>query len=241
MELLSVNRPSLQGEGTADANWLASPELAALPRWNPAPSASGRVVVVGPHPDDEILGTGRTAARLVTAGAQHVLVAVTDGEASHRRRALELQRMRPRESEVAAAQLGTTPGRTHRLGLPDGSARSYTVARALEDIIEPSDLVLAPWEGDGHPDHAEVGLGAREACGSKAAELLSYLVWAWHWAQPAQLPWEQSRRADLGPDIARAKRRAVACFQTQTERDDPILAPTTLLRLTRDFEVLLEP
>jgi LmbE family N-acetylglucosaminyl deacetylase len=240
VDLLSTNRPNLQGEGTADANWLASPDLAALPTWNPVPGASGRVIVVAPHPDDEILGAGGTVARLVTVGAQHVLVAVSDGEASHPGRALELQRMRPRESEVAAATLVTTPALTHRLGFSDGGVQAHAVARALEEIIRPGDLVLAPWEGDGHPDHAEAGLGARAACGSKSAELLSYLVWAWHWAQPAQLPWERARRVELSPDLARAKRRAVACFRTQIEGDEPILAPATLIRLTRDFEVFLE-
>ena len=101
--------------------------------------------------------------------------------------------------------------------------------------------MLAPWEGDGHPDHAQVGLGARAACTTGRCQLLSYLVWAWHWAEPDQLPWDRARRVDLNPDLAEAKRRAVRCFRTQLEGDDPILSPTTVARLTRDFEIFLEP
>jgi LmbE family N-acetylglucosaminyl deacetylase len=241
VDLLSPVNPDLTGAGTADAMWLAWPLLSELPRWSPVPGSSGRVVVVAPHPDDEILGAGGTVARLVAAGAQHVAIAVTDGEASHPGRTVQLRKTRPGESEAAACVLGTNPTVIHRLGLPDGGVQALPVARALEDLIQPGDLVLAPWRGDGHPDHTQVGLGARIACDARGGELLSYLVWAWHWAEPDELPWAQARRVDLSPDLAQAKRRAVQCFQTQLEGNEPILAPATVTRLTRDFEIFLEP
>jgi LmbE family N-acetylglucosaminyl deacetylase len=240
MELVLPSQPSLNGEGTSESTWLAWRGLSKVPRWDPVPLSSGRVIVVAPHPDDEVLGVGGTVARMVARGAEHVAVAVTDGEASHPGRAFELRRTRPLESEAAATRLGISPTMTYRLGQPDGNVEDLLVARALEDLIEPGDLVLAPWEGDGHPDHAQVGLGARAACTAKGGTLLSYLVWAWHWAQPDQLPWERARRVDLAPDLGHAKREAVQCFRSQLEGDHPILAPGTLSRLTRCFEILLD-
>jgi LmbE family N-acetylglucosaminyl deacetylase len=241
VEILSPSLPDLDGEGTPESTWLTCSALSELPRWDPVPAPSGRVVVVAPHPDDEILGAGGTVARLVACGAEFVAVAVTDGEASHPGRASELQQIRPRESEAAAAILGTNPAASYRLRLPDSGVRARPLARALEDLIAPGDLVLAPWEGDGHPDHAQVGIGARVACAKREVRLLSYLVWAWHWARPDQLPWERAQRVDLAPDLTRAKREAVQCFQTQLDGDRPILTPNTVARLTRSFEVFLEP
>jgi LmbE family N-acetylglucosaminyl deacetylase len=241
MDLLIPSEPSLEGEGTSESTWLTWRDLSEVSRWDPVPVSSGRVIVVAPHPDDEILGAGGTVARMVALGVEHLAVAVTDGEASHPKRAVELRRTRPFESHAAANRLGISPAKTYMLGQPDGGVEALPLARALEDLIEPGDLVLAPWEGDGHPDHAQVGIGAQVASATKGGALLSYLVWAWHWAQPHQLPWERARRVDLAPDLARAKRQAVRCFRTQLEGDEPILTPGTVARLTRNFEIFLAP
>jgi LmbE family N-acetylglucosaminyl deacetylase len=241
VDLLTGSAPDLNGAGTAESAWLASPDLFHLPRWNPQPGSSGRVVVIAPHPDDEILGAGGTVARLMARGVEHIAVAVTDGEASHPGRADELRRARPLESQQSARTLGTTPALRYRLGLPDGGVQAARLARHLENVLERGDLVLAPWEADGHPDHAEAALGARLACAAKGANVLAYVVWAWHWASPLQLPWREARRIELGPELGTKKRAAVRCFTTQIEGAEPILTPEVIDRLTRDFEVLLEP
>src|SRR5437763_13491187 len=74
---------SAERPGTAESEWLTCPRLGAVPPWQLVPR--GRVVVVAPHPDDETLALGgflQIAAR--TADAV-MLLAVTDGEASHPR------------------------------------------------------------------------------------------------------------------------------------------------------------
>ena len=43
----------------------------------------GPIVVVAPHPDDELLAIGATLAAASDAGTEITIVAVTDGEASH--------------------------------------------------------------------------------------------------------------------------------------------------------------
>ena len=74
----------LTGAGTAEARWRSSRLLAELPRVEPgALRPPGRVVVVVPHPDDEVLGVGGTLAAWAATGVDTVVVAVTDGEASH--------------------------------------------------------------------------------------------------------------------------------------------------------------
>ncbi len=232
---------SLEGRGTDESVWLACPELRRLRTCSVKPPGSGRVVVIAPHPDDEVLGAGGSTAALALQGASVVLIAVTDGEASAPERAEELRRVRPRESARAAATLGMTPSLSYAFGLPDGRVRARDVETLLVSILEPGDLVLAPWAHDGHPDHDEVGRAAQSACAEADARLMAYLVWAWHWAQPCELPWEKACRVELDDVVAWRKRRALQCFTSQLTGPEPILSSHTVRRLTRDFEVFLSP
>ncbi len=236
--LTGLDRP-LDGPGTPEAVWAGCRELPRLAPWRPQVRRGGRVVVVAPHPDDEVLGCGGAAALLAAAGEEVVTVAVTDGEASHLGRSAELRRRRPAESAAAAAVLGTTSATIHRLGLADGDVRPADVAAVVGPLLGPGDLVLAPWVLDGHPDHEAVGCGCTTAARQVGAHLVSYLVWAWHWASPADVPWPDAVRVDLGPELTRRKQLAVRCFTSQLEGPDPVLTPAVVERLTRPFEVLL--
>jgi LmbE family N-acetylglucosaminyl deacetylase len=229
----------LTGAGTPESAWVAAGLPVSLPECDLASIEADRVWVIAPHPDDEVLGVGGFAALLAARGAQVHVVAVSDGEASHPERADELRRVRAAERTDALRRLGLPDAHIHQLHQPDGRVCARAVADALRPLLGPSDLVLSPWPGDGHPDH--------DACGQAVAGLpgkhLSYLVWAWHWAAPGdgQLPWDRARRVRLTPAVAAAKRSAVAAFRSQLVGPDPILPPTTLARLLRGDEVLLMP
>ena len=149
------------------------------------------------------------------------------------------------------------PASFERLGLPDGDVRraeSYgaeTTAAVMRILAHTSGQgpawCLAPWTGDGHPDHAAAGAAAINAAGA-TARVLAYPVWMWHWAEPGdpRVPWWQARRVLLPDDVRDAKRAAVAAFETQINplSDDPadaaILPPHVLARLTRDVEYVFE-
>ncbi|ONH28737.1 hypothetical protein BL253_18940 [Pseudofrankia asymbiotica] len=230
----------LNGPGTPEATWAAAELPGRLPTVDPAslrPAPPGRVVVVAPHPDDETFGVGGTMVLLAALAAPVVVVAVTDGEASHPGRADELRRIRLAERAEALRRLGVADAEVHRLGLPDGDVGATAVAARLRPLLSADDLVLTPWQHDGHPDH--------DACGAAAAALVQpdrlwfYLIWAWHWATPAELPWERAERVPLGAAATAAKRAAARAYASQLEGDTPILPPATLARLLRADEVLL--
>jgi LmbE family N-acetylglucosaminyl deacetylase len=240
---LSASVARLGGAGTPEADWQNCPPLRQLRPWVRPTPATGRCLIVAPHPDDETLGVGGTSSLLFSAGINLVLVAVTDGEHSHPGRRAELRRRRPLEAAAAAARLGIAPVRTVRLGHPDGSIAEPELRTQLARFVQPGDLVLAPWERDGHPDHDRVGRAARAVADHRQAQLLCYLVWAWHWADPdgRDLPWHKAVRVDLGPGLTRRKRQAVRCFTTQLTGPDPVLPAAVIERLTRPYEVLVGP
>jgi LmbE family N-acetylglucosaminyl deacetylase len=230
-----VTDRDLTGPGTPESTWAAASLPGRLPVLGIGHLLAERVVLVAPHPDDEVLGAGGILALLAARGCAIHVVAVTDGEASHPGRAEELRRVRAAERDDALPQLGLGEATVARLHLPDGGVRADRVREALRPLLVATDLVLAPWEHDGHPDH--------DACGAAVAGLpgrhWSYLVWAWHWAGVQDVPWGRSWRVPLPADTAAAKRRAVDAFPSQLEGPDPILPTHVLDRLLRDDEVLL--
>lgn len=232
--------PDLGGAGTPESTWSKCRQLVELATWRPEPPTTGRVFVVAPHPDDEILGAGGTIALLSRARAIVELVAVTDGEHSHPGMEDQLRAVRPQESLAAAARLGIDFHRIHRLQHRDGRIDETGLGERLESLIGRGDLVLAPWPWDGHPDHDAVGRAAEKAAAVTGASLLAYLVWAWHWAAPTDVPWARARRVDLA-HLAPRKRDAVACFRSQTSLEPVVLPAHVRRRLLRSYEVVLRP
>lgn len=118
-----------------------------------------RALLLAPHPDDETLACGGTAALLAAAGTDVRVVVLTDGEAAKVALAgAEVRRRRRAEATEACRALGLPP--PLRAGLPDGRLHEHVPALAREvaghlDGQRP-ELVLLPWFGDGHPDHEAV-------------------------------------------------------------------------------------
>jgi LmbE family N-acetylglucosaminyl deacetylase len=246
-----VSRPvaalhPIDAPGTDEETWAAWPGLDTLPdAWATALTGVTSVVVVAAHPDDEVLGAGGLISVLAVAGARLRLVAVTDGESSHRGHAdpATLAQRRTAETVDALRALGAGTAEVVRLGLPDTglAAREDELAAALEPLTAGSGLCLAPWDRDLHPDHEAAGRAARRA----APRVLCYPVWMWHWASPAdpRVPWNQALRVPLPPRAAAMKRAAIGCFTSQTEDRGgglgPVLPPATIAHFTRAMEVLL--
>ena len=239
------------GRGRAEALWQRWPVLADLPPLDVA--TCRRAVVVAPHPDDETLAVGGLIALLLAGGARVVLVAATDGEASHPASTAatpdRLRAVRAAETEQALGALGPGHVEQVRLRLPDGalSAHEAALGAALAGRLHPGDWCVAPFEDDGHPDHDVAGRVARAACARTGARALRYPLWAWHWARPddPRVPWAQAVRVELSARAARAKRAALACYPSQTEplgtapEDAAVVPPAVLAHFLRPYEVLL--
>ena len=238
--------------GTPETSWQRSGRLDALrPLVIERPP---KVVVVAPHPDDEVLGTGGLLRHLSLSGVDVEVLAVTDGEASHGAgpagTSRRLAQIRSQESRLALRRLCIRPPQVSRLALPDGRVGDHIaeLGRALSDRAEEEVLWLAPWGSDGHPDHDACGRVAAEVARRCGVRLVSYLVWAWHWADPDghDLPWDQCRRFDLDPSCSERKWWAIQAFASQIRPrsadpdDDPVLPPSVLAHFRRTQEVFVD-
>jgi LmbE family N-acetylglucosaminyl deacetylase len=227
-------------------------------QWTPdfAPldmSTCRRLIVIAPHPDDEILGMGGTAAALAEVGVDVSVVSVTDGGASHPGSPTygrgDLERVRRLESITALGDLGLAP--PHRLGLPDGriAAHEDELHDELSDFLHdcgPGTWCAATYSGDGHPDHEATGRVAQRVATAAGLTYVEYPVWMWHWAVPDDdsVPWSRARTVALSPEQLTAKRRAVSRFRSQIEdlspdpADRAVLPEWVLERLLRETETV---
>lgn len=230
----------IDAPGTDERSWIAW--LNTLPGTGMAGLASA--VIVAAHPDDEILGVGGLISELSAAGARLRLIAVTDGENSHRGLGDPAALARRRTGETAAAlrALGAETTEVIRLGLPDSelASREDELAAALPRLTSGFDACLVPWDHDMHPDHEAVGRAARRYC----PRVLCYPVWMWHWASPGdgRVPWHLAFGVPLSPQAAARKRAAIGCFLSQTEIRSPELGPVLsagmIAHFTRTTEIL---
>ena len=248
-----VDKRVIEGQGTTEAQWLASSGLAHIPVVSAAtlvPPAC-RMVVVAPHPDDEILMVGGLLQHMLRLARNVLLVAVTDGTASHagstdwpRER---LARERPRESHAALETLGLPVEPMLRLEFADGELQRLQpqLAERIAQVIRPRDVVFTTWQHDGHPDHEATGHACATAAGHVGATLIEVPVWAWHWARPgdARLPWHRARQLVLDDAAVQLKQEAVKAFVSQLLPDPstgagPVLRSTTVARAARSFEMV---
>lgn len=238
--------------GTPETEWATSRQLRELPRLRTI--RPRRVIVVAPHPDDEIFGAAGLMQSLLSRGIPLEIIAVSDGEASHPlavQQGINLRSIRPRETVQALQRLGWRAPTVTRLGVPDGGIRPNldALVASLRARVRLGDLCLAPWWHDGHPDHDACGNAAFGVTESVGAQLLGYLVWAWHWADPrgTDLPWSDCRRFDFDRRTAARKRWATGAFVSQTrplgpDREGaPLLPPAVLRRFWRPYEVFVHP
>jgi LmbE family N-acetylglucosaminyl deacetylase len=125
--------------------------------WQPA---SGNVMVIAPHPDDEVIGCGGTICRHVDAGDAVSVLYLTRGESSRGYPWLspaEKQAKRQQEALSSCAILGVQD--TLFFDGADGNLSDSTVMRALSAKVRAAILqrsprvIYVPHAEDNHKDH----------------------------------------------------------------------------------------
>ncbi len=194
-----------------------------------------RLLVVAPHPDDDILGCGALVAAARACRAPVDVVFLTGGEASHAptadRPTHVLRAARAHEAIAALDLLGVAASNVRHLQLPDGtlarlapeaaSVATETLARIVDDVAPT--IALVPWRRDPHPDHRAGSAFARDAvaCFQRARDVrvLEYVVWLDERGDARDRPQPSEAREfrfAYDTSIAARKRAAILAHRSQT-------------------------
>jgi LmbE family N-acetylglucosaminyl deacetylase len=185
---------------------------------------SGKIAVLAPHMDDEVLGCGGTIVRHVHAGADVSVIFLTDGrygsnahaaltEPERARRQRELVDTRKEEARQAAEILGVKS--THFLDAEDGRLRADSLApqrlKAILDRERPQ-IVYLPFFLENHVDHCAVSdvLMAAAAGATYDFECRCYEVWT---------PLFPNIVVEIDATIE-LKKRALQCYKSQLAHMD---------------------
>lgn len=236
--------------------WNSAPQMAQIPAIAPnnlvPPGA--RVVVVAPHPGDEVLACGGLLQLLSTREHPLQLISITDGSASHPGSnvwpAARLSVVRPQESVEALRRLGMP---LHSLKwirggfCDDGlAARESQLSQFIARYLQPGDVVFTTWRNDGNDDHDAVGRASANACALVGARLYEVPIWAWHWTarEASVMPWQRARKVRLDTWSVARKLHAAHAYASQLVGDPaiglaPNMAHALLERMREPFEVVL--
>jgi LmbE family N-acetylglucosaminyl deacetylase len=170
----------------------------------------GRVLVVAPHMDDEVIGPGGTVLRHVRAGSDVAVVFASDGSGGTTGTERdEYVSVRKSEAERAARQMGTTVAAF--LDFPDGDLCRHEgeLADELAVLIEeldPTD-VFVPFPTDHHRDH--------QATAAASAQAMKRAHWRGTvWAYEAWSPLWPNASVDIS-DVVDDKVAALECHASQ--------------------------
>lgn len=223
--------------GIAEQAWLEL--LASGEEWQPN---CLHLLVVAPHPDDEILGAGGLIRACAMGACKVTVLSVTDGEAADLSQA-DLGLVRRQELLQALRRLSRLHVQVERLGLNDGNVSQHgnRLRDAILSLCEPGTILVAPYERDGHPDHEAAGGVSLDIARDYAIPLLRYPIWAWHHADPRSLQPLRWVRFPLSEGAKRAKRRAIQCFESQLRprRGLPIVPAHVLAHFDRPYEAFI--
>lgn len=184
--------------------WARGAAHAAWPLLADRPPGS-RVLVLAPHPDDEVLGCGGTLLKHLAAGDGVTCVYLT---------AAPPWPLRRTEAQAAARLLGLTD--LVFLDGPDGAlAPGADLVAALRAVLldRQPDLIYVPFFLDPHPDHQAAGaLLAAAAAGARlpGCRCCAYEVWS---------PLVANLLVDVGAQMP-AKREAIRCYGSQLQNVD---------------------
>ncbi len=206
-------------------------------------AAASPVLVIAAHPDDEVLGCGGTAARLVREGREVHFAIMGEGitsrhplrEAADAGQLVQLHR----QAHAAAEKVGVKKVHLHQL--PDNRLDTVPlleVVKRVEDLIDriKPEVIYTHHAGDLNIDHGiihrAVLTATRPIAGQPVREIYTFEVpssteWAFQRIEPAFRP-------NVFVDITRtleAKIAAMECYETEARKFPHPRSPEALRAL----------
>jgi LmbE family N-acetylglucosaminyl deacetylase len=209
-----------------------------------------RMVVVAPHPDDDVLGCGGTIACKVQEGWQVFIIYVTTGGNSHARvlgilnapTPAQLAEIRKAEAISAAQVLGVPAQNLIFLGLNSDFLRKHPneAGARLANVLSATrpDMLFYPMVLDTHPTHKSTGLIV-ESLKNIDPEPIRLRYWIWRESEPSETGYKTVRYSIKS--VLRLKEQALQQHKSQISlfyksQTRPVLNAQFVQGFLRDYE-----
>lgn len=149
---------------------------------------SDGVVIIAPHPDDEVIGCAGLIQTLIEQGIPPHVIILTGGEGAHRECCdvdkYEIKKERRVLALRAAETLGLPISYIHFLDYPDEHIHiSCLETEVLDKIImelSPKSIFVPHW-GEGMDDHINTAEIVKKLIADKNIPIYEYCVWMWYY------------------------------------------------------------
>ena len=157
-------------------------------RCRPVLPLTDNMVIIAPHPDDEVIGCAGLIQALVERGTPPHVIILTGGEGSHRgccdTSAEDIIAARHQLTLKAASTLGLPESHIHCLGYPDGGiAMEHPATESLRELLTQlsSKALFVPHHGEGWSDHLQAAEITKRLMTGKDTAIYEYCVWMWYY------------------------------------------------------------
>lgn len=185
--------------------------------------SEGRIVIVAPHPDDEIIGCGGLITRLISQGNSPHIIIMTGGEGSHNgccdTPKKDIVNARRHLTRNALAILGLSAKYLHELNFKDGNINSDDAEveslKRLITEINPQSIFVPHW-GEGWRDHINTAKLIRNIINSSSIltkpKVWEYCVWMWYYNVWRGLDWKNCYKVAMTKEELSRKRVAMQAY-----------------------------
>lgn len=178
----------------------------------------GSILIIAPHPDDEVIGCGGLISRLVGEGNTPHIIVMTRGEASHHGCCDtpdgEIIHARRQLTRNALTILGVPEDNLHELNFPDGgiteNCGELERLKVLLKKLAPNSILVPHW-GEGWPDHVNTSRIVKGLLPSDT-KIWEYCVWMWYYNVWRGLDWKNATILEMTPHEHELKLRAIDAY-----------------------------
>lgn len=154
----------------------------------PLLSLGDKIVIIAPHPDDEVIGCAGLIQALVERGTPPHVIIMTGGEGSHRGCCeVSEERIIAERRQLAlkvAGFLGIPISHVHFFDYPDEHVSiDHSETEKLRELfaeIQPKTFFVPHW-GEGMPDHLQTAEIIKDLMKDKKVSIYEYCVWMWYY------------------------------------------------------------
>ncbi|QFQ13412.1 PIG-L family deacetylase [Pseudoprevotella muciniphila] len=181
------------------------------------------ILLIAPHPDDEIIGCGGLIQRYTPGKCVNVVI-LTGGGASHHgccdTSADDIKRERRNMAQRINAEIGLPKGCLHLLDFEDGNIStgdSVQEAKLLKIIqeVQPDAILFPIQQGEGWSDHIAAGDIVKRLISAHSikVQLYEYCVWFWYY-NVWNIRWRDARVLKMTSEQYQKKLKAISDYTT---------------------------